>query len=286
MARGIGAAWLLGLGLAATCSAAETAYDCLIEPWMTVRLGAETQGVLQEVGVKRGDAVSKGQVVARLVSEVQEASLELAEARAANALPVEINRARAVFERTSLSRQDELYRKQLVSDQQIEESRIKTRLADLQTRESQVEQRLNALDVKRARALLRQKEIVSPLDGLVLVRDLVPGEYITEGESVMTLAQIDPLRVEGYLPLEMIGRVQVGDRLEIRPAEPVGGVYVGVVEAVDRVVDAASGTIGIGLRLDNPDQLTLAGVKCTLSTDPLAPQSLVQQPAETASLTD
>ncbi|MDF2181797.1 efflux RND transporter periplasmic adaptor subunit [Neptuniibacter sp. CAU 1671] len=240
-------------------------FDCMIEPWMEVRLGSETQGVLDAVVVERGAKVQKGQVIARLVSDVQQASVKLAEARAANYLPVQIAKARQEYEEASLARKNTLHTRQLMSDQDIEEARTTLRLATLQTQEAQVESRLNALDLARTKALLKQREIVSPLDGLVMEKAMVPGEYVTEGEHIVTLAQINLLRAEGFLPLDMIDKVKPGDTIEVQPVEPVGGRYQGIVEAVDKVVDAASGTIGISVKLENPELKTLAGVKCGLS---------------------
>ncbi|SIQ36927.1 efflux RND transporter periplasmic adaptor subunit [Marinobacterium stanieri] len=242
--------------------AQEPSFECLIEPWVEVRLGAETQGILQEVEVERGDQVTKGQLVARLVTDVQEATLALAKARAENRLPIEIGRARARYEAVSLGRKQELHGKQMISDQEVDEARITTRLARLQTQDAEVQHQLQQLELGRAEALVRQREIRSPIDGLVVDRTLVPGEYVTEGEKVVALAQINPLRVEAYLPLSMIGKVHKGSSVTIYPSPPVGGEYAAVVHVVDRVVDAASGTLGVSIRLENPDQLTLAGIGC------------------------
>lgn len=258
----------LALIMAQPLQAQEQTFDCLIEPWVEVRLGAETQGILQEVALKRGDTVAKGQLVARLLTDVQEATLALAKARAENRLPIEIGRARAQYESVTLGRKQELQRKHMISDQEVDESRITTRLARLQTQDAEVQQQLQTLELARAEALLSQREIRSPIDGLVIERMLVPGEYVTEGENVVTLAQINPLRIETYLPLEMIGKVRKGGNVTILPAEPVGGEYSAQIDVVDRVVDAASGTLGVSIRMDNPELLTLAGIGCRVRFGP------------------
>jgi len=49
---------------------------------------------------------------------------------------------------------------------------------------------------------------------------------------------------------------------EVYPEDPVGGRYDATVDVVDRVFDAASGTIGVRLNLRNPDYALPAGLKC------------------------
>jgi hypothetical protein len=50
----------------------------------------------------------------------------------------------------------------------------------------------------------------------------------------------------------------------VHPAAPLGGSYRAVVEVVDPVIDAASGTFGVRLRLPNPDHSIPAGIHCNV----------------------
>jgi hypothetical protein len=90
----------------------------------------------------------------------------------------------------------------------------------------------------------------------------VPGEYRNEQSPILTLAQIDPLRVEVFISTSHYGRIHTGSKAEVRPEQPVGGAYTAVVTVVDRVLDAASGTFGVRLSLPNPDFLLPAGIPC------------------------
>ena len=64
------------------------------------------------------------------------------------------------------------------------------------------------------------------------------------------------------MPVEMLGSVRVGMRAKVTPEEPVTGVYTAKVAIVDKVVDAASGTFGVRLKLPNPDYRLPSGLKC------------------------
>ena len=69
--------------------------------------------------------------------------------------------------------------------------------------------------------LLRLRSIKSPIDGLVVERALGPGEYAYEQAPIMTIAQVDPLNVEVYVPVALYTAIQVGGRAVVTPAEPM-----------------------------------------------------------------
>ena len=103
---------------------------------------------------------------------------------------------------------------------------------------------------------------MSPVDGVVTERTLGPGEFVNDQAHILTIAEMDPLRVETYLPLSFYGHIKVGDTAEVLPEAPVGGSYQAKVAVVDQVFDAASGTIGVRLELPNPELRLPAGIHC------------------------
>ena len=93
----------------------------------------------------------------------------------------------------------------------------------------------------------------------------VPGRATRDAEvdlHAVELAQIDPLYVEVFAPVGLLGKLEVGQRASVLPEEPVGGNHEAKVIVVDPVVDAASGTFGVRLELPNPDHAIPAGLKC------------------------
>lgn len=74
-------------------------------------------------------------------------------------------------------------------------------------------------------------------------------------------AQIDPLNVEVIMPVSYYGSIRYGMKAEIRPEKPFGSVYYGQVVLIDKVADAASGTFGVRVKLDNKDYRLAAGLK-------------------------
>ena len=57
-------------------------YDCLIEPNAVVDVTTREDGVIEEVSVRRGDTIKKGQDLARLESNVEKVAVDIARARA------------------------------------------------------------------------------------------------------------------------------------------------------------------------------------------------------------
>src|SRR5436190_16203489 len=86
--------------------------DCVIQPFVATELGSSATGILEELLVDRGDRVTKGMVVARLRSDLEQASLDLATARAESTVVIELSRERAGLLKQEAGRVSELYGKQ------------------------------------------------------------------------------------------------------------------------------------------------------------------------------
>lgn len=123
--------------------------------------------------------------------------------------------------------------------------------------------RLADLELQRTSAEVALRTIKSPVNGVVVERFMHPGEFPKQ-EKILKLAQIDPLRVEVYVPVAMLGKIAVGRTAYVKPESPVTGEYAAKVTVVDRVIDAASGTFGVRLELPNHDLKLPAGLKCTV----------------------
>jgi RND family efflux transporter MFP subunit len=208
--------------------------DCLIEPYMTVELATTVSGIVKVVNVDRGDIIRTGQILAQLDAEVEKAN-------------VARERARAEFASKKYHRMRELYKEQMVSAQQMEESKADSDLA--------------AAELKKATELLNQRTVFSPFNGVVVDRYVSPGELV-ESKKVLKVAQINPLSVEVIAPISMLGEFKQGARMRVVPEGPKSDSYEARVKLVDRVVDAPSGTYRVRLALPNPKHQISAGMRC------------------------
>jgi len=239
-------------------------YDCLIEARQALDIRAPVDGVIEKVLVQRGASVRKGQTLALLFSGPERAALDLARSRATNEGEIKAAQARVDITKKKLERADELVKKNFVSANARDEAEADYRLAVEQLRVADENRRLAELEVKRSEEVVAQREIKSPVPGIVVDVLLRPGELTSSNQKdpILKLMQVDPLNVELILPTANFGKIKAGQRAYVMPEAPVGGKYVARVEVVDPVFDAASGTFGVRLTLPNPDRKIPAGLKC------------------------
>lgn len=242
----------------------ETPLDCVVRPKNVTELSSEEQGVLTEILVDRGQKVERGQVVARLDSRLQESAVALARIRAENEASIEAGRARIDFRRQEFDRMTELHGKRVASEVNVNEAAIELRLAELELETAIAEKRIAEAELAQARLRLDRREVLSPIDGVVLRVTASTGEYAHEEAPVMTIAELDPLYVEAYLPIALYPRIAMGEEAQVAIGPPIDTRRSAVITAIDNVFDAASGTFGVRLNLPNADHGLPGGIKCKL----------------------
>jgi membrane fusion protein (multidrug efflux system) len=210
--------------------------ECLLEPSLVANVGSPVEGTLAQVLVDRGADVRKGQVVARLNSSVEAATVALRQAQEA-------------YGQRKVMRNEELFNKDLISASDKDELETQTRLAGLERKQQQ--------------EVLALRTITSPINGVVVERYLAPGDHVSQ-EKILKLVQIDPLYVEVIAPVEMFGAIRLGMTGQVRLDPMISGSYRAKVTVVDRVIDAASGTFGVRLELRNPGNKIPAGMRCNV----------------------
>jgi len=243
-------------------SAQNKTFDCILEPRLKIKLATPVSGVLKEVLADRGDIVRRSQIVAQLESAVDQAQLDLAKAKAESDATVKAREARLVFLTKKRERTTSLMAKGAASAAALDEIESDFGVAGQDLREAQANLRIAHLEVLRAEEVLKLRSVRSPIDGVVAERNLTGGEFAYDQAPIMTIAQINPLNVEVFVPIAMYGTIKVGMEATVTGEAPVGGRYVAKVEVIDPLIDARSGTFGIRLLLPNPDNKVPAGLRC------------------------
>ena len=245
--------------------AEQSKFDCVLEPAQLVRVGSSAVGILDVVMVKRGDSVEPGQVLARLKSAVESAVVEIHRAQSGSTTRIEAQEARVEFVRKRLERGTVLWEKKMMSSDAYDELVAELALAGHDLAREMLGHRIAQLDYARSRIVLEELTIRSPSSGVVIEGTLSAGEFIHQDGHVVTIATLDPLHVEVFLPVTMFPEIEVGMIGVVEPAAPVTGGYVATVTVVDRVFDAASSSFGVRLSLPNGDGALPAGHRCKVS---------------------
>ena len=240
-------------------------YECLIEPLMLVHLGSETQGLIDEILVDRGEHVKRGQIIARLKSSVETRRVEQAQNRAAMTHETDARTADLKLAELVLERATSLESQQLASSQELDEARALYRVAEAELQQARGTKAQFELDLLLAQALLEQRVVRSPIDGVVIEQNAFAGEVIKD-KHIVTVAQLSPLRVEVILPLSEYGKYHLGARAMVTQ-ERGGDVIDGYLQVIDPMIDPGSGTFGIRVHIDNAEGSILAGQTCSVSLE-------------------
>ena len=226
-----------GALMALSLNANAREFECLLQPHKVVNVSSPVYGILDKVTIERGDKVKKGQVIATLKSEVEQAAVDLAQER-------------ANFGKRKVVRNEELIQKNLISPSEKDE---------LET-----DSLMSQMELRQAEAVLKQRTIRSPISGVVVERFMSEGEFV-QNDPIVKIAQLHPLNVEVIVPIDQIENIRKGMKGIVSPLAIVKGKYKAKVVIVDQVVDAASSTVGVRLELPNPSYKIPAGLKCMVN---------------------
>lgn len=256
---------VLGVGCLGWNAAVEAADNlaCIMKPYMEVSIVAPVEGMIKTVYVERGDWVSKGQAIVALEASVEKATVALAKAKAEAEAAIKSTQAKLAFSARKLERATELYKSNSIARHELDEAETERNLAEFTHLEASEKKHIDELEWQRATAALNLRTISSPLNGVVVDRLLSPGELAGK-TTILKLAQINPLRIEVFAPLSLLGKVTLGMKADVRPEGNASTTYQAHVTVVNRVVDSASGTFGVRLEMPNPNNTLPAGLACTV----------------------
>jgi RND family efflux transporter MFP subunit len=236
---------------------------CVMKPYMEVSIGAPVEGVIQHVHVERGDWVTKGQALVTLEASVEKATVDLAKAKAEVEATIKSTQAKMDFTGRKLERAMDLYKSNSIAKHELDEAQTEKILAETAHLEAIENKRVAELEWRRATAAQNLRTIASPLNGVVVDRLLSPGELAGK-TPILKLAQINPLRIEVFAPLSLLGKLKPGMKAEVHPEGGASSTYQADITVVNRVVDSASGTFGVRLEMPNPNNALPAGLACTV----------------------
>ncbi|MCP4340449.1 MAG: efflux RND transporter periplasmic adaptor subunit [Desulfobulbaceae bacterium] len=238
-------------------------FEGLIEPYELVDVGTPVEGVVTHINVQRSSSVHKGDPLVLLDSSVEEVVVERAQVLAEVEGELKLQKEKLAFARRMHTRVEELFKSEAISAEKYDQAAAEVTFARAQLQKARENRELARLDLTRAKAMLNQRTIKSPISGIVVERFVSPGEFVGN-QPLLRVAQMDPLRVEVILPADKFRQIKPGMMADIVPETDPDGSYSSTVVIVDRVIDPASGTFGVRLELPNPGYRLPSGLKCTV----------------------
>ncbi len=249
----------------AVAQAASNEYDCLIEPSQVVEIRSPVAGLIERVYVERGSSVRKGTVLVSLEAGVERAATELARYRSSMNGTVLAAKGRLDHATKKLSRKADLASKNYTSAQDKDEAEAEQRIAEAEAQSARENKQQAQLELQLSSAQLAQRQLRSPIDGVVMEQSMNAGELAEPGDGkqfILKLARTNPLRVKAILPISLYPQLKVGAKAEVIPEKPFQGRLPTSVTVIDQVIDAASGTFQVRMDLANPSGSLPAGIKC------------------------
>jgi membrane fusion protein, multidrug efflux system len=190
-----------------------------------VTVSADLPGVVDRISFESGQSVREGEVLAVLDTRQERAQLAAAEAQRDLA---EIN----------FTRMDGLLNERVISHAEFDRAQADQRQADAR--------------VGEIRAAIERKTIKAPFSGVLGLRHVNLGQYLSGGDALVTLQALDPIYVNFGVPQQAIALVRAGRNVRVTIDDLGGAGFSGRITAIDSIVDEATRNVQAQATFANP----------------------------------
>jgi membrane fusion protein, multidrug efflux system len=221
-----------------------------------VTVSADLPGLVARISFESGQSVRQGDVLVELDTREEQAQLAAAEAQR--------ELARLNFERMQA----------LVVDGAISRADYDRAAA---------EQKSSDARVGEITAGIARKTIRAPFSGVLGIRQVNLGQYLSAGDPVVPLQSLHPIYVNFGVPQQDTARVRVGGRIRVTTDDLSGVEFTGRVTAVDSVISPETRNVQVQATVPNPGGKLRPGMFVQTSVVTGATRSNVSLPASAIS---
>jgi len=204
-----------------------------LEATRQVQVPAEVDGRVTQILFTAGQTVKAGQLLVQMNDAPERGELARLQAQARN--------ARALLERTR-----RLLPQQAATREQLDQA--------------QADYDQAAADIRRVQALIEQKRVKAPFDGMLGVRRVHLGQFARAGDPLVSLTDASTLYANITLPEQALGAVRAGQTVAVTVDAYADRQFPGQVTTVEPQVDAGSRTVRVQATLANADGALAAGM--------------------------
>ena len=230
-------------------------------PAAQAELSADRTARLSSRAVNSGAVVKQGTLLAQLDNEAQLVRVQIAEHRAAAQHELELARLNVSTAQRELDRFVALDGHASTSRKEVNDARDELATAKLLLKEAEFNQQQAEFDAALQRAILDEYDILAPFDGIVLEFERDAGETVEEGDLIVTIVQLDPLRVQIDCPLQRAFGLSVGAPAQVIPQNSALEPRIGKVTFVSAAADAGSQTVRVHIDVPNEDLAWPGGLR-------------------------
>jgi RND family efflux transporter MFP subunit len=236
----------------------------------TVAVAPRAAGRLQDISVRLGDRVSRGQRIAKIEDfEIQEQVKQQEAALEVSRATIRQREADLKLAETNAERSRNLFARQLLPRQTLDdtEARYQAAVAQLDLARAQNTQSTARLDELRIN--LANTIIVSPVDGFVARRAVDPGAFVGQNAPVVDVVDIGRVRLVANVIEKDLKQMQTGDETHVEVDAFPGEMFMGRIARVAPVLDPATRTAPIEIEIPNPGFRLKPGMyaRVTVTTD-------------------
>jgi membrane fusion protein (multidrug efflux system) len=217
-----------------------------------VTVSTDLAGIVRQIAFESGSKVREGDLLVHLDTTQEEAQLHSAEAQ-------------RDFAAVSLKRDKDLVEKHAISQSDYDN-------ADAVFRQNQA-------SVDQFKALIARKTLRAPFDGVAGIRQVNLGQYLREGDMVVTLQAFDPIYVNFSLPQQDLSKLILGEPVQLRVDAFPDQTFNGTITAINSLVDQTTRNVQVQATFTNSDFRLRPGMFAKVSVILSERQNVVAIPA-------
>lgn len=217
-----------------------------------VTVSADLPGIVERISFDSGRSVREGDVLVQLDTKQEQAQLAAAEAQLQLA-GLNYKRMQGLVEQDAVSRAE--YDAASAAHKQAEAR------------------------IREIRATIARKTIRAPFSGVLGIRQVNLGQYLTGGDAVVPLQSLNPIYVNFGVPQQEAARMQPGRQVRAIVGDAGGQEFTGRITAVDSVVDETTRNVQVQATFANPGGKLRPGMFVQAQVTLGAPQTVISLPA-------
>jgi membrane fusion protein (multidrug efflux system) len=221
-----------------------------------VTVSADLPGVVDRIRFESGQSVGEGEMLALLDMRQERAQLAAAEAQRDLA-------------RVNFTRLEGLLNERVISRAEFDRATAEQRQAEAR--------------VGEILAAIERKTIRAPFSGILGIRHVNLGQYLSGGDALVTLQALNPIYVNFGVPQQAMAQVRAGRKVRVT-ADDLGGIeFNGPITAIDSVVEESTRNVQAQATLANPQGRLRPGMFVQTEVAVGATSTVVSLPASAIS---